>query len=121
MPKKHRRSTRTRKAKPKANRQGTWKSRVFPGLWIAGPALLARDSAKLIATVNQGIASPDHAAFVSLLTTVPLYMIYFVVQPMPGNVVVKQIIFDGTLNILLGLVVAFMYRGEYAPAKPSGM
>jgi hypothetical protein len=58
---------------------------------------------------------------VALLSTAPLYMIYYVVQPMPGDVVVKQIIFDGILNVVLGLVVAFMYRGEYAPSRPSGM
>src|SRR5205085_9456455 len=47
---------------------------------------------------------------VAFLTSVPLYTIYYVVQPMPGDTVVKQILFDGTLNVLLGLVVAFMYR-----------
>jgi hypothetical protein len=48
---------------------------------------------------------------VALLTVVPWYMIYYVVQPMPGPVVVKQIVFDGILVTLLGLVVAFLYRG----------
>src|SRR5262245_17711795 len=55
------------KRKLKADRHGIWKSRVFPGLWIDAPALLARDSAKLIATVQQGLASPEHAAFVAQL------------------------------------------------------
>jgi hypothetical protein len=57
---------------------------------------------------------------VALLSTVPLYMIYYVVQPMPGGVVVKQVIFDSVLNVVLGLIVAFMYRGDYTPPKPSG-
>ncbi|MFO0928030.1 MAG: Uma2 family endonuclease [Gemmataceae bacterium] len=48
----------------KPDRQGVWRSRVFPGLWLHGPALAARDSATLIATVQQGLASPEHAAFV---------------------------------------------------------
>jgi hypothetical protein len=48
---------------------------------------------------------------VALLTIVPTYMIYYVVQPMPGRIVVKQIVFDGILLALLGLVVAFLYRG----------
>jgi hypothetical protein len=38
-------------------------------------------------------------------------MIYYVVQPMPGFHVVKQIVFDGILVVILGLIVAFMYRG----------
>ena len=47
---------------------------------------------------------------VALLTIVPTYMIYYVVQPMPGLVVVKQIIFDGILIVILGLIVAAIYR-----------
>jgi len=49
---------------------------------------------------------------VALLTVVPTYLIYFVVQPMPATLVVKQIVFDGVVMVLLGLLVAFMYRGE---------
>lgn len=49
---------------------------------------------------------------IALLTIVPTYMIYYVVQPMPGMHVVKQIIFDGILMLLLGAVVAFLYRGK---------
>jgi hypothetical protein len=47
----------------KPNRNGVWKSRVFPGLWIDGPALLAHDAARLLATAQQGLATPEHAAF----------------------------------------------------------
>jgi hypothetical protein len=48
---------------------------------------------------------------VALLTIVPSYLIYFVVQPMPGGVVIKQIIFDGVLLVILGTIVAWLYRG----------
>ncbi|MGH8675848.1 MAG: hypothetical protein ACREVG_16260 [Burkholderiales bacterium] len=47
---------------------------------------------------------------VAFLTCIPLYIIYYVVQPMPGATVVKQIVFDGILTVLLGAVVAFLYR-----------
>ena len=47
---------------------------------------------------------------VALLMIVPIYMIYFVVQPMPGNVVIKQIVFDGVLMVILGMIVAWLYR-----------
>jgi hypothetical protein len=47
---------------------------------------------------------------VALLTIVPTYMIYYVVQPMPGHIAVKQIGFDGILLLVLGLLVAFLYR-----------
>ena len=49
-------------------------------------------------------------AAVALLTVVPWYMIYYVVQPIPGMHVVKQIVFDGILVLVLGAVVAFVYR-----------
>ena len=44
------------------------------------------------------------------LMTIPLYLIYYVVQPIPGATVVKQIVFDGILVLILGAIVAFMYR-----------
>jgi hypothetical protein len=47
---------------------------------------------------------------VALLTIVPMYIIYHVVQPMPGSIAVKQIVFDGILMLALGLLVAFLYR-----------
>jgi hypothetical protein len=49
------------------DRQGTYRSRVFPGLWVSGPALLARDSARLQRVVRRGLASPEHAAFAKCL------------------------------------------------------
>lgn len=51
---------------------------------------------------------------VAFLTVIPTYMIYYVVQPMPGATVVKQLIFDGVLTVLLGVVVAFLYRSRAA-------
>ena len=52
---------------------------------------------------------------VALLAIVPIYIIYFVVQPMPGDVVIKQIIFDGILMVILGTIVAWLYRDRGAP------
>ena len=49
---------------------------------------------------------------IALLTVVPTYTIYYCVQPMPGMLVVKQIVFDGVLLLLLGAVVAFLYRND---------
>ena len=51
---------------------------------------------------------------VAFLTVIPTYMIYYVVQPMPGATVVKQLIFDGVLVVLLGVVAAFLYRSRAA-------
>jgi hypothetical protein len=44
------------------------------------------------------------------LLIVPIYIIYYVVQPMPGNVVVKQFVFDGIVLLALGAIVAYLHR-----------
>jgi Uma2 family endonuclease len=49
------------------DKQGIARSRVFPGLWFDVPALLARDSAKVREVAEQGLASPQHAAFIKRL------------------------------------------------------
>ncbi len=54
-----------RKIAPDA--KGVYRSRVFPGLWIDGRALLARDSRRVNQVLQQGLASPAHAAFVRKL------------------------------------------------------
>ena len=54
---------------------------------------------------------------VALLMIVPIYMIYFVVQPMPGDVVIKQIVFDGVLMVILGMIVAWLYRDTATRAQ----
>jgi Uma2 family endonuclease len=53
------------RVRPKTD--GILRSRIFPGLWIDGAALLARNSARLSEALNQGLASKAHAAFVERL------------------------------------------------------
>ena len=61
-----------------------------------------------------GLVGVRFGIAVALLTTVPTYLIYFVVQPMPGNVVVKQIVFDSVLMVILGMIAAWLYRDKPA-------
>ncbi|HUG04015.1 MAG TPA: hypothetical protein VML92_06280 [Steroidobacteraceae bacterium] len=51
---------------------------------------------------------------VALLAVVPIYLIYYVVQPQPGILVAKQIVFDTILTLVVGAVVAFIYRDKTA-------
>jgi Uma2 family endonuclease len=46
---------------------GVYRSVVFPGLWLNAPALLAQDLAQVLTTLQEGLASPGHAAFVAEL------------------------------------------------------
>ena len=54
---------------------------------------------------------------IALLTAVPTYLIYFVVQPMPAEVVIKQILFEGVLMVILGTIVAWLYRDAGTPLR----
>lgn len=50
-----------------ADQDGVIRSRTFPGLWLAVDALLTGDMQQVVATVQQGLASVEHEAFVSAL------------------------------------------------------
>jgi len=47
---------------------------------------------------------------IALLAVVPMYTIYYVVQPMPGNLAIQQIIGDSILVLVLGVIVAFLNK-----------
>jgi Uma2 family endonuclease len=46
---------------------GIFRSRDFPGLWLDAEALLRGDRQRLLAVLKQGLATPEHAAFVAKL------------------------------------------------------
>ena len=46
---------------------GLFRSRIFPGLWFDPVAFFQNDKPALIAALNRGLASPEHAAFVAEL------------------------------------------------------
>jgi len=43
--------------------------RSFPGLWLDTAALLANDLPQVVATLQRGLGTPEHAAFVVLLAS----------------------------------------------------
>lgn len=47
---------------------------------------------------------------IAVLMTIPTYLIYYAVQPMPGMLVVKQIVYDTIGVVLMGIVVAWINR-----------
>lgn len=61
------------------------------------------DSPWLPQAIRYGIA-------MALLITVPLYLVYYAVQPLPGMLVVKQIVFDSISTMLMALAVGFILR-----------
>jgi hypothetical protein len=53
---------------------------------------------------------------IAMLATIPTYLIYYVIQPWPVGVVVKQIAFDTIGVVLIGIVVAWISAPRAAPA-----
>ena len=46
---------------------GLWRSRVFPGLWLDGKALLAGNLRQVLDRLQDGLESPEHERFVAQL------------------------------------------------------
>ena len=47
---------------------------------------------------------------VAVLSTIPVFLVYYSVQPLPGMLVAKQIVFDSIGMLLMGVVVAWLNR-----------
>ena len=47
-----------------ADTNGIVRSRVFPGLWLAVTELLAGNMQSVLAVIQEGVHSPEHAAFI---------------------------------------------------------
>jgi hypothetical protein len=49
------------------DRDGLFRSRIFPGLWLDSKALLARNLQQVLARLQEGLNSPEHKQFVAEL------------------------------------------------------
>jgi hypothetical protein len=45
-----------------------------------------------------------------VLMTIPTYMIYYAVQPLPAGLVHQQMIYDSIAMVLVGIVTAFVNK-----------
>lgn len=57
--------------------------------------------------IGQGIR---FGILIALFAVVPTYLIYFSVQSMSSDLMIRQIIGDGLLTVVLGIVVAYIYK-----------
>ena len=48
---------------------GVYRSQAFPGLWLDPAALIRGDLLKVLHVLQEGVATPEHAAFVARLKT----------------------------------------------------
>lgn len=49
---------------------GVIQSEVFPGLWLAVPALIQGDLAQVLAVLQLGLATSEHATFIEQLSSI---------------------------------------------------
>ena len=89
---------------------------TLPLLTMLVGAVLGSEA--LTARKSLGVVIAMFGVAIALLTTVPTYLIYYVVQPMPAATVIKQVVFGSALMVVLGIVAAFMYR-ERAVTAPA--
>ena len=55
---------------------------------------------------------------VAVLATIPGYLIYYAVQPMPLDLVLKQIVFDTIAMIVMGIAAAAVNRDPLRASSP---
>lgn len=72
----------------------------FAMTWIYRQGI---DTSKSV--VSQGLR---FGLAMALFATIPWYLIYYAVQPLPGALVHKQLLFDGVGMLLLGILVAYL-------------
>ncbi len=70
--------------------------------WIYRQGIAAGES-----WVQQGVR---FGIAVALMSAVPMYLIYYTIQPWPGAVVVKQIVLETICIVIVGIVVAWMNK-----------
>lgn len=73
----------------------------FAFAWVYRVGL--NDSPWLPQAIRFGIA-------MALLITVPLYLVYYAVQPLPGMLVAKQIALDSISTLLMAIGVGFVLK-----------
>ena len=73
----------------------------FGAAWIYRQGV--NDGPWLAQGVRFGIAA-------ACISSIPMFMIYYVVQPTPGMLTVKQIVFDTITWIIIGIALAFVNK-----------
>ena len=51
-------------------------------------------------------------AAIAVVSTVPMYLIYYAVQRLPSDLVAQQIVYDTICMLLLGLLVAWLNKSK---------
>ena len=74
----------------------------FAFAWVYSKGITAGSPA-----IMQGLKFGVATVF---LVTIPLYLVYYSVEPLPGMLVVKQMVVDGITMIAMGVVTALIIK-----------
>lgn len=101
--------------RPEAEQQAMFHWMLIAHIMLAGAFVWIYDRGnEMKPWLQQGVR---FGIAVALLAIVPVYLIYYAVQPTPGMLVAKQIVFDGTLIVILGIIVAFLNKPQAATSQ----
>jgi hypothetical protein len=84
----------------------TWLYMHFNGTHLTGAG---NDRPVSDASLSAGLR---FGAAVAVMSTIPGYLIYYAVQPLPAMLVHKQMIFSSVAMLLLGLLLAWLNPGR---------
>ncbi len=101
--------------RPEAEQQAMFHWMLIAHIMLAGAFVWIYDRGnEMKPWLQQGVR---FGIAVALLAIVPVYLIYYAVQPTPGMLVAKQIVFDSTLIVILGIIVAFLNKPQAAASQ----
>ena len=101
--------------RPEADAQSYFPFMLLAHVFMAiGITWLYRGGRSARPWTGQGVRFGLALAFYAV---VPTYLIYFAVQPTPGALVAKQIVFDTVSAIILGLIAAAVNRDPLVASR----
>ncbi|MEO8101388.1 MAG: hypothetical protein ABI790_02610 [Betaproteobacteria bacterium] len=95
--------------RPESDAQGYFGYMLFAhlliGIGLTWIYRMGHESGKGV--VSQGLR---FGAAIAVVSTIPMYLIYFAVQRLPSDLVAQQIVFDSVCMLLLGVLVAWLNK-----------
>lgn len=100
--------------RPEADQQNFFGVMIFAHVCIgAGMTWVYRQGRDAKPFLAQGVR---FGLAMCVLIVLPMYLIYYAVQPMPGALVVKQIVYDSIGTVIMGIVAAWINQRDVAVA-----
>ncbi|MDX1516890.1 MAG: hypothetical protein R3288_08630 [Woeseiaceae bacterium] len=94
--------------RPEADQQATFPFMLLAHVMLAGGFIwIYRRGREHKPWLGQGIR---FGIIIALFAAIPTYLIYYAVQPLGAGLVVRQIVGDTLLLLVLGALVAFLYK-----------